>query len=265
MDDQGIDHLARERVRLRLGELLRLQMRSLNAIEQAADVLSHHPEAAEVVSHIGATLSADRQALGARFAALGGAFEVGAAVSADSRATASDAVREIAAMAAELALGYETAYQTGRLMYDRETCDLLESLLAGAVAALVAARGALPHVVARELRDAGAPCACQCPMCSLGLCGCVRATLSAVSSAWTGHELDSERGLSLLTPPRPDSQLAEAGLVEGDRIVTIDGVEVGSNAEVQAALRRRDIGQQVRLDVERETWAKLEATVRRVR
>lgn len=265
MHNRGIDHLPQERVRLRVGELVRLQVRALKAIEQSVELLSHHPEALEAVSVFGANLSADRQALESRFAALGGSIEVGAAASLDSPATASDAVREIAGIAVKLGLGYETAYQTARLMYDRETCDLLESLLTDAVAALVGMRGALPHVVARELRDAGAPCACQCPMCSLGLCGCVRATLSAVSSAWTGHEPDRERGVSLLTPPRPDSQLSEAGLVAGDRIVAVDGVEVGSNAEVQAALRRRDIGEEVRLDVERETGARLEAAVRRVR
>lgn len=265
-DAWGIDELARKRVRARLHQLLRTQSRAIDAIERSAELLSHHPAVPGAMPLAGRAIGRQQQALQARLSALGGPVEVTtAAAGLPASGTASNGLRVTARTLVDLAFGYEAAYQTARLAFDRETCDLLESLLPGVVAALTAAREALPHVVARELRDAGAPCACQCPMCSIGLCGCIRATLAVTTSAWTGHEPDRERGLSLMTPPRPGSQLAEAGLVEGDQIVAVDGVEVGSNGEVQDALRRREIGEEVRLDVRRGTRGRLEVVVRRLR
>lgn len=101
-------------------------------------------------------------------------------------------------------------------------------------------------------------------MCSIGACGCIRATLVTTEEAWAGGAPASESGLNLLSPPRPDSQLAEAGLEMGDRILSVDGVGVGSNSDLQAALRRHDVGAEALLDVQRLGGGITQLKVRRV-
>ena len=158
----------------------------------------------------------------------------------------------------------EAAHQTARLSGDDETCDLVEARLGAYAATLFDTRRALPDVVARELRRAGVTCACRCSMCSIGLCGCIRATTAATEVGWGGEEPAVTEGLVLLGPPRPGSQLAEAGLDEGDRVLAVDSDPVGRNADAQAVLRRHEVGDEVRLDVERRDGERIEVTVRRV-
>ncbi len=98
-------------------------------------------------------------------------------------------------------------------------------------------------------------------MCSIGACGCIRATLSTAESAWSRPARES--GLTLLSPPRPGSQLAEAGLEEGDRILSVDGEEVGWNVDAQTALCRHEVGQEARLTVERRSGERTDVRVRR--
>jgi S1-C subfamily serine protease len=81
---------------------------------------------------------------------------------------------------------------------------------------------------------------------------------------WGGEEPAPTDGLVLLGPPRPGSQLAEAGLDEGDRVLAVDGDPVGRNADAQAALRRHGVGDAVRLDVQRRDGERIEVTVMRV-
>ena len=52
-------------------------------------------------------------------------------------------------------------------------------------------------------------------------------------------------------PPRPGSQLTEAGLERGDRIVSVDGQLVHSNGEIQRALRGHPIGESMTMQVVR--------------
>ena len=178
--------------------------------------------------------------------------------------SASDALRWAAEVALDAAFVYEAAYETARLSYDDDTCDLLEAHLTEYGATVVNARRALPHTVAREMRRLGVTCVCRCPMCSIGACGCVRNTLATVELAWGGQEPGRASGLTMLTPPRPGSQLAEAGLKEGDRVMAVDGEEVGSNQEMQDALCRHEVGGEVHLDVERRSGERTQLTVQRV-
>jgi hypothetical protein len=178
--------------------------------------------------------------------------------------SASEALRRAAEAAVAAAFACEAAYQIARLSRDGDTCDLLESHLGDHAATVAEARRALPPVVARELRSAGLTCVCQCPICSIGACGCIRATIAAAEFAWTGGEPARTAGLILHSPPRPGSQLARAGLEEGDLVLSVDGDEVGRNADAQAALRRHEVGDDVSIEVERRGGVWTEITVRRV-
>jgi hypothetical protein len=93
-----------------------------------------------------------------------------------------------------------------------------------------------------ELNADGLFCRCVCPSCGIGACLCVRASIAVVAEAWGWPGLPIGDGIELRSPPRPGSQLAAAGIHEGDRILSVDGTQERSNPELQAALRHHQIG-----------------------
>jgi hypothetical protein len=250
-----------------LVELVSIEADIQAGSESWAAVVQGHPEAAEIVDRMRAGSTSHRDALERR-SSIGGhprhPHSSAAAPIAEPPASASEALRAAGGRALAATLAYEAAYQVARLAYDGGACELFESHLGDHVATLVDVRRALPHTVARELRGDGVTCACGCPMCSLGACGCIRATLAMAHLAWDGEEPTRTAGLTLLSPPRPGSQLAEAGLEEGDRILAVDGEEVGENQDMQDGLRRHAVGEEARLEVERRTGERIELIVRRV-
>ncbi len=255
---------ASERVRERLVELLAVERGIAASVQRWRTVVTDRDVQA-AMDQLGTDARSHLTELERRLDALGGREESGGA---DSHlpapsVTGSTALRQVAALAFDAALADEAAYQVARLAYDAETCDLLDAHLSAHAAFVGDARRLLPHLVARELRDAGLTCTCQCPMCSLGACGCVRATLVTTETGW-GGEYPREAGLLLLIPPRPGSQLADAGCQQGDRIATVDGEGVGSNQEMQAGLRRHEIGEAVSLSIERRTGERTELRVTRI-
>lgn len=64
-----------------------------------------------------------------------------------------------------------------------------------------------------------------------------------MAEAWGWPGLALDEGVELRSPPRPGSQLAAAGIHEGDRILSVDGTQVHSNGDLQAALRAHEIGE----------------------
>ena len=252
-------------VRARIAELVAIEQLIADSLDDWADVVGEHPEATALVDRL-RTISRSPEPLEpALDAATGPPMRAGYPVPgvAGVSVAASDVVRQIGQVALAATYACEAAHQTARLSGDGDTCERVEARLGDYAATLVDTRRALPHVVARELRRGGVTCTCGCPACSIGLCGCVRATSAATEAGW-GEEPAVTEGLVLLGPPRPGSQLAEAGLREGDRVLAVDGDPVGRNADAQAALRRHEVGDEVRLDVERRDGERIEVVVRRV-
>ena len=253
-------------LRERLAELDAIERLIADSLDGWADRFREHPEANALVGRL-RTISRSQQPLEpALDATAGPPVRAGSPVPgvAGVPPAASDVVRQIGQVALAATFTCEAAHQTARLSGDGDTCDLMEARLGDYAAALIDTRRALPHVVARELRRAGVTCACGCPACSIGLCGCIRATSAVTEVGWGGEEPAPTDGLVLLGPPRPGSQLAEAGLDEGDRVLAVDSDPVGRNADAQAALRRHEVGDEVRLDVQRRDGERIQLTVRRV-
>lgn len=253
-------------VRARLAELVAIERLIADSLDGWADRLREHPEATALVDRL-RTISKAQQPLElALDGPAGPPMRAGSPVPGviGVSLAASDVVRQIGQIALAATFACEAAHQTARLSADGDTCDLAEARLGEYAATLFDIRRALPHVVARELRRAGVTCACRCPACSIGLCGCIRATSAATEMQWGGEEPAPTEGLVLLGPPRPGSQLADAGLDEGDRVLAMDGDSVGRNADAQAALRRHEVGDAVRLDVQRRDGEQIEVTVTRV-
>jgi S1-C subfamily serine protease len=70
--------------------------------------------------------------------------------------------------------------------------------------------------------------------------------------AW--HEASAQAGVGegfLLQQPRPHSELAAADVQAGDRITAVDGLPVRSVQEIQAAIRKHQLGDAVTLQLVR--------------
>lgn len=148
---------------------------------------------------------------------------------------------------------YADLYTTARVLCEPEVCDLAMRHLAHHIEGLRVLARMLPGALARELNADGLFCRCICPSCSIGACLCVRNSIAIVADAWGWPGLPIGDGVELRSPPRPGSQLAAAGIQEGDRIVSVDGTQVRSNEELQAALRKHQIGETAQLWIQRST------------
>lgn len=175
-----------------------------------------------------------------------------------------------AVQAAYVALGRASGavaalFTTSRLMCEDAVCDQAETRMKTYAGVAKALNALLPQALGWELREEGLPCQCICPMCGLGACGCIWASMHTIDVAWGGPGFPGpfEQGIPLRSPPRPGSQLAAAGVRQWDRVLSVDGEGVGSPVQLQAALRRHALGEEVRLGVGRdgEAW---ELTVRHV-
>ena len=248
----------------RLADLIEAERQISDASDGWIDAARDHPEAVELLERVRSAAASHREALERSLEARGRREGRRQAETPATPASASEAVSRATEAVVAAALGCEVAYQTARLGYAADVCDLVASILTDHAILVRDARRVLPHVVARELRRSGITCTCRCPMCSIGACGCIRATLVTTEEAWALQPSVSESGLALLSPPRPDSQLAEAGLHEDDRILSVDGVGVESNTDLQVALRRHDFGAEVLLEVQLLNGEITQLKVRRV-
>jgi PDZ domain-containing protein len=141
-------------------------------------------------------------------------------------------------------------FQTGRLMLVSAACDLALGRIKAYRSVTNALNALLPQVVAWQLREEGLACHCVCPMCGLGVCGCIWASLHNIDLAVGGAGVaPDDRGVPLRSPPRPGSELAAAGVRQWDHVESVDGDPVRTIPELQTALRRHRIGEDVRLGV----------------
>ena len=257
------DEAASRRVTERLAALREADARLARALEATTAHVSSLPETAidiEPAEAIAAAIAALREPLPAELLALAAAEEVSTRQGLDlvgdgpapSSATASNAVQGAYGAVGEASGAAASLFATGRLMFEGAACDLAVDRMKTYARATKALNALLPQVVGWELREEGLACHCVCPMCGLGACGCIWASLHNIDLAWGGAGLaePDEHGIPLRSPPRPGSQLAAAGVHQWDRVVALDDQAVHAPAELQTALRRHAIGEEVRLRIE---------------
>jgi len=137
-------------------------------------------------------------------------------------------------------------------------------LKAHAGAALSTAR-LLPGVVAWQLAQDGHLCACICPMCGLGACGCVALGTETLIAAWRDAvPTEAEPPGFALQSPKPESELARAGVQDGELLLAVDGQQVRTTDEIQDALRKHALGDEVCFLVQRSSESPRELIVRHV-
>ena len=171
-----------------------------------------------------------------------------------SASATSEAIQEAFGAVSAAGAVATALFTTGRLMFLGTACTFADERSQAYAATSRALHDLLPQVVAWELREAGSHCQCICPMCGLGACGCVWASLHTISLAWGRPGLlePDERGIPLRTPPRPGSQLAEAGVQQWAHISAVDGEAVRSPVDLQTALRRHPVGEEARLRIDED-------------
>lgn len=160
------------------------------------------------------------------------------------------------------AMSYAILYEMALRLYEPPLREIApKHLKAYADAALTMSR-LVPSVVAWELARDGLHCSCICPLCGLGACACVALGTQTLVTAWREAE-PSPPGF-VLQPPKPDSELARAGVQGGERLLAVDGQEARALPEMQATIRKHALGEEVRLLVQRGSEPPREVAVRHV-
>jgi hypothetical protein len=243
------------RVAKRLAALHEADARLAHALDGAVDALSDVPDGAIDRDPAGALRMATftlREPVPAELSALA---PVGQDIRGPAEQTPSAASQRLQAVFFHVGRAHGSAvalFQTGRLMLVGTACDLALERIETYRSLANALNGLLPQVVAWELRDQGLACHCVCPMCGLGACGCIWASLHNIDMAVGGTGVaPDERGVPLRSPPRPGSQLAAAGVRQWDWVVSVDGEPVRTVPELQQALRRHALGDNMHLGITR--------------
>lgn len=163
------------------------------------------------------------------------------------------------------AISYAVLFEMALRLYEAPLRELAPKHLRAYAEAAQTINQLIAGIAAGELAEVGLECQCICPMCSIGACGCVSLATATVNEAWreTAPGGEATPGFPLQRP-RSDSQLALAGVQGGDRLLEVDGQQVQSIGEIQAAIRKHGIGEELRLLVQRESEEPREIRVEHV-
>lgn len=234
-----------------VAELVALEGELAGRLERVQQLSSGHPDALAAIQRLRPMVQTHRDQLATYLKDSGGAEPSGETTSPQDtlrEATAlSEMLRDLCLAFHHCALSYGMLYEVALRLYETRLREIApEHLKAHADAALSTAR-LLPGVVAWQLAQDGLVCACICPMCSIGACGCVALGTETLTEAWRdAAPTESEPPGFVLLPLKPESELARAGVQGGELVLAVDGEQVRSRAEVQAALRKRTLGDEVR-------------------
>jgi membrane-associated protease RseP (regulator of RpoE activity) len=237
-------------------------------LEREREVVRAYPEALAAIERFRPTVHAQRDRLVSYLESIGGA-EAEAAIKGDlpfDPATGvSGALRGICVAFNHSAISYAMLYEMALRLYEPALREIAPEHMEACVDAASTLYRLLPAAVAWELAQDGFHCSCICPMCGLGVCGCVAHGTQTLVEAWR-EAMAAESALPGfgLQPPKPESELARAGVRGGDRLLAVDGQEVRSVADIQAAIRKHALGEELRLLVQRGSKPAREIGVRHV-
>ncbi len=266
-----------------VADLIVIEGRVQTLLSDHADDVADHPAAAAALVRFQQMVEAHRSSLAARLSALGGtqvnepARLMPLPVHSDVAIPRTDPNRASRALHAwcsafnHLAFAYAVLHAVAHRFYDSQgegntAEDLAEVHLRRYAGAVQEINQLLSDVVVWELGSAGEECRCQCPSCALGICLCAPHGTITVNLAWR-ETTPAPAGPGIeLRPPRAGSPAAAAGLDAGDRIVGIDDQELAMDLDtmtLQKAIRARESGQALRLEVLRGASDRLDVEVTR--
>ena len=256
-----------EVIRQTVAELVAFEGEVAGRLERAQQQSSGYPDALAVIQRLRPMVQTHRDQLATYLKDSGDtepSEETTSPPAAPREAIAlSEVLRDLSLAFHHLALSYAMLYEVALRLYEPRLREIApEHLKAHAGAALSTAR-LLPGVVAWQLAQNGLLCACICPMCGLGACGCVSLGTETLIDAWRdAAPTESEPPGFVLLPPKRASELARAGVQGGELVLAVDGQQVRGRQEVQDELRKRTLGDEVRFLIQRSSESPRELVVR---
>ncbi len=179
-----------------------------------------------------------------------------------STTTVSAVLRQINVAFNYGATSYAMLFEMALQLYEPPLREIAPKHLKAYAEAALTINRLVPAVVAWELARDDLYCSCICPLCGLGACACVAFGTQTLVAA--SREPESSLPVFVFQPPKPESELARAGVQGGERLLAIDGQEVRGIPEMQAAIRKHVLGEQVQLLVQRGSEPPREVAVRHV-
>ena len=247
-----MDDAQRKWLDSRVQELLPLEAELQRALGSAATSARSFTEELLIVSealpreHANALISY----LGERYLPASGVLtDTGApAAAGEAHRGATRTLPELFALLSHATMSYAALLEAALRLFDLPLREVAWKHQTDYSALLYPVADLLAPAVAAELANSRWECQCECPMCSIGLCGCIAVgQMEAVAPLIPpDQELDSRPGF-LIQQPRRGSQLTELHVAAGDVLLTIDGETVNDVAQIQTAIRKHEIGQTMQL------------------
>ncbi|HEX2850943.1 MAG TPA: PDZ domain-containing protein [Acidimicrobiales bacterium] len=253
------DRTVQDTLRHYVVDVLGVETDLATALKSQRDAMRAFPEVADAIERCYAMVERHGAALRSYLEGAGGAVEVPPSMgrvlddgAPRSPRAVSDVLRADHMAFTYAATGYAQLFEVALRLYDPALRVLAPAHLQAHAEAAHTIGELLISTVAAELAASGLECRCVCPMCSMGICGCVSVGGAALGAVW--HD-DKAAGAGAapgfpLPPPRSGSALALAGIRGGARLLEVDGRRVTSIGEIQAAIRSHPIGGDVRLLIE---------------
>jgi hypothetical protein len=246
-----------------LVDLIADEAEMVQALERQMTLWPEQPEASKTLTTIHASIKGQGELLTSHLGVPGGSVNasprrpIGSLI--ESTLTGSHGAQSLSStLRADyaafnyMALGYAGLFEMSLRLYVPALREIAPEHMQNYAAAAHAVSHVTAPMVARELLQDDLSCSCICPMCSIGACGCVSVCIATIDDVWrvAATSADSIPGFPL-PAPRPGSQLALAGVQGGDRLLEVDGRPVQKVADIQAAIRRHALGEDVQLRVMR--------------
>ena len=134
---------------------------------------------------------------------------------------------------------------------DGNTTDIADQHMRNYIVNVRSISDLLHDVVVSELDHCGHSCECTCACCGIGLCICSTYNKETLSNAWVEAIPFADEGDFLVLEPRAGSSAAEAGLKQGDFIVSVDGKNMASWATLYEIADGHQPGDKMDLTVRR--------------
>lgn len=278
-----VTDLDRNELQQFLGDMVAIERQLDGHLGRQLREIARQPQVAEAIERFHRMVRSQREALEARLHTVGGEevtsptriAAIPLPVAADMQHDESDRVASTALHTLYIAFnhaafGYAMLHAVAHRYFDSQaegnTADLAEAHLRSYAAAAQEINQMVSDVIVRELSQRDQACQCRCPSCALGVCLCASHGTNTVNQAWRETSPSAPSGGIWVRPPRSNSVAARVGLCEGDRIIAVDDQEIASDLDIgsiQAAIRKHQSGEEIRLQVRRATGELQEVTVTR--
>ncbi len=252
-------------IRRAVGEVVGAEEELASTLHEACRVRPAPPETLAVIEGFRPIVEQQRERLALYIADAGDATAGEARTSGATShrlSSFSAALRQVTIAFNACVLGYAMLQEMALRLYDPRLREIAPKHLKTYLDAAVTMTRMLPAVIAWELAEEGLHCSCICPMCGLGACGCVALATQTLGAAFRDAVADSAPAGFALQAPKPESELARSGVRAGDVLLAVDGQEVRSIPDIQAAIRRHAVGDELHLMVRRASDSPRELTVR---